>query len=75
MQFSKQRMEIPSLPDGETGKTCLMKALLNLKDGANPTIPLLLKIDQETKNPRPLINVACKDSFYKGKDLGVGRQH
>nr|XP_028564081.1 transient receptor potential cation channel subfamily V member 2-like [Podarcis muralis] len=52
--------------DGETGKTCLMKALLNLKDGANPTIPLLLKIDQETKNPRPLINVACKDSFYKG---------
>ncbi|XP_033028486.1 transient receptor potential cation channel subfamily V member 2-like [Lacerta agilis] len=52
--------------DGETGKTCLMKALLNLKDGANPTIPLLLKIDKETKNPRPLINVACKDSFYKG---------
>nr|XP_034995206.1 transient receptor potential cation channel subfamily V member 2-like isoform X1 [Zootoca vivipara]XP_034995207.1 transient receptor potential cation channel subfamily V member 2-like isoform X1 [Zootoca vivipara]XP_034995209.1 transient receptor potential cation channel subfamily V member 2-like isoform X1 [Zootoca vivipara] len=52
--------------DGETGKTCLMKALLNLKDGANPTIPLLLKIDKETKNPRPLINVACKDIFYKG---------
>ncbi|XP_042298288.1 transient receptor potential cation channel subfamily V member 2-like [Sceloporus undulatus] len=52
--------------DGRTGKTCLMKALLNLKDGANPTIPLLLKIDKETENPRPLINTACSDSYYKG---------
>ncbi|KAM3854893.1 LOW QUALITY PROTEIN: transient receptor potential cation channel subfamily V member 2-like [Vipera latastei] len=52
--------------DGKTGKTCLMKALLNLKDGQNPTIPLLLKIDKETQNPRPLINTACTDSHYKG---------
>ncbi|XP_060612825.2 transient receptor potential cation channel subfamily V member 2 [Anolis sagrei] len=52
--------------DGKTGKTCLMKALLNLKDGDNPTIPLLLKIDREMQNPRPLINTACTDSYYKG---------
>ncbi|XP_063147159.1 transient receptor potential cation channel subfamily V member 2-like [Candoia aspera] len=52
--------------DGKTGKTCLMKALLNLKDGKNPTIPLLLKIDKETKNPQPLINTACSSNCYNG---------
>ncbi|XP_062816424.1 transient receptor potential cation channel subfamily V member 2 isoform X1 [Anolis carolinensis] len=52
--------------DGKTGKTCLMKALLNLRNGDNPTIPLLLKIDREMQNPRPLINTACTDNYYKG---------
>ncbi|KAJ7308797.1 hypothetical protein JRQ81_008063 [Phrynocephalus forsythii] len=52
--------------DGKTGKTCLMKALLNLKDGTNPTLPVLLDIDKATQNPRPLVNAACKDSYYKG---------
>ncbi|KAM6465031.1 transient receptor potential cation channel subfamily V member 2 isoform 1-T1 [Liasis olivaceus] len=52
--------------DGKTGKTCLMKALLHLKDGKNPTIPLLLKIDEETENPKPLINTACCDDCYRG---------
>ncbi|XP_026549494.1 transient receptor potential cation channel subfamily V member 2-like, partial [Notechis scutatus] len=51
--------------DGKTGKTCLMKALLNLKDGKNPTIPALLRIDEETENPNPLVNTACTDSYYK----------
>uniref|UniRef100_A0A8C5SUU1 Ion transport domain-containing protein n=1 Tax=Laticauda laticaudata TaxID=8630 RepID=A0A8C5SUU1_LATLA len=40
--------------DGKTGKTCLMKALLNLKDGQNPTIPVLLRIDEETRT-QPLV--------------------
>ncbi|XP_054857617.1 transient receptor potential cation channel subfamily V member 2 [Eublepharis macularius] len=52
--------------DGKTGKTCLMKALLNLKDGMNPTISLLLKIDKESGNPNPLVNVACTGSYYQG---------
>ncbi|XP_061461106.1 transient receptor potential cation channel subfamily V member 2-like isoform X2 [Rhineura floridana] len=52
--------------DGKTHKTCLMKALLNLKGGANPTIPLLLKVDKETENSSPLINAACSDSYYEG---------
>uniref|UniRef100_A0A8C6VDQ2 Ion transport domain-containing protein n=1 Tax=Naja naja TaxID=35670 RepID=A0A8C6VDQ2_NAJNA len=53
--------------DGETDKTCLMKALLSLKDGKNPTIPVLLRIDKETENPEPLVNIACTDSYYKGQ--------
>lgn len=56
------------LPDAKTGKTCLMKALLNLKNGKNDTIPVLLEIDQKTQNPRPLVNVSCSDCFYRGKD-------
>lgn len=57
------------LLDAKTGKTCLMKALLNLKNGKNDTIPLLLEIDQKTQNPRPLVNVACSDCYYRGKVL------
>ncbi|XP_032072033.1 transient receptor potential cation channel subfamily V member 2-like [Thamnophis elegans] len=53
--------------DGKKGKTCLMKALLHLKDGQNPTIPLLLEIDKETENPRSLVNTACTDSYYEGQ--------
>ncbi|XP_077167971.1 transient receptor potential cation channel subfamily V member 2 [Paroedura picta] len=52
--------------DGKTGKTCLMKGLLNLKDGTNPTIAELLKIDKESGNPTPLVNVACTSSYYQG---------
>ncbi|KAJ6657253.1 hypothetical protein lerEdw1_002620 [Lerista edwardsae] len=51
----------------EKGKTCLMKALLNLKGGTNPTIPELLKIDKETENTPPLVNKACEDSYYQGR--------
>ncbi|NXF99557.1 TRPV2 protein, partial [Sakesphorus luctuosus] len=53
--------------DAKTGKTCLMKALLNLKNGRNDTIPLLLEIDQKTQNPRPLVNVSCSDCYYRGQ--------
>lgn len=55
------------LLDANTGKTCLMKALLNLRNGKNDTIPRLLEIDQNTHNPRPLVNVACSDCYYRGK--------
>uniref|UniRef100_A0A8D2LD70 Transient receptor potential cation channel subfamily V member 2 n=1 Tax=Varanus komodoensis TaxID=61221 RepID=A0A8D2LD70_VARKO len=52
-------------PDGITGKTCLMKAVLNPKDGLNPTIPLLLEIDKRTGNSPALIRAECK-GYYKG---------
>lgn len=45
-----------------------MKALLNLKNGRNDTIPVLLEIDQKTQNPRPLVNVSCSDCFYRGEE-------
>uniref|UniRef100_A0A8C3SAM2 Transient receptor potential cation channel subfamily V member 2 n=1 Tax=Chelydra serpentina TaxID=8475 RepID=A0A8C3SAM2_CHESE len=61
-----------------TGKTCLMKALLNLKDGTNATIPLLLEIDQKTETPRPLVNAACTNSYYAGQTalhIAIEKRH
>uniref|UniRef100_A0A5F8G3F6 Transient receptor potential cation channel subfamily V member 2 n=1 Tax=Monodelphis domestica TaxID=13616 RepID=A0A5F8G3F6_MONDO len=52
--------------EASTGKTCLMKAVLNLKDGMNGCILPLLQIDHATRNPQPLINAVCIGEYYKG---------
>uniref|UniRef100_A0A7N9D0P9 Transient receptor potential cation channel subfamily V member 2 n=1 Tax=Macaca fascicularis TaxID=9541 RepID=A0A7N9D0P9_MACFA len=52
--------------EGSTGKTCLMKAVLNLKDGVNACILLLLQIDRDSGNPQPLVNAQCTDDYYRG---------
>ncbi|XP_072496161.1 transient receptor potential cation channel subfamily V member 2 [Notamacropus eugenii] len=52
--------------DASTGKTCLMKAVLNLRDGMNECILPLLQIDQATRNPQPLIKAVCTGDYYKG---------
>ncbi|XP_068833853.1 transient receptor potential cation channel subfamily V member 2 [Capricornis sumatraensis] len=52
--------------EGSTGKTCLMKAVLNLRDGANACIEPLLQIDRASGNPQPLVNAQCLDEYYRG---------
>ncbi|XP_045679983.1 transient receptor potential cation channel subfamily V member 2 [Phyllostomus hastatus] len=52
--------------EGSTGKTCLMKAVLNLRDGTNACILPLLQIDRDSGNPTPLVNAQCKDEYYRG---------
>ncbi|XP_011287130.2 transient receptor potential cation channel subfamily V member 2 [Felis catus] len=52
--------------EGSTGKTCLMKAVLNLRDGANACILPLLQIDRDSGNPQPLVNAQCTDEYYRG---------
>uniref|UniRef100_A0A8C8ZLK5 Transient receptor potential cation channel subfamily V member 2 n=1 Tax=Prolemur simus TaxID=1328070 RepID=A0A8C8ZLK5_PROSS len=52
--------------EGSTGKTCLMKAVLNLQDGVNACILRLLQIDRDSGNPRPLVNAQCTDEYYRG---------
>uniref|UniRef100_A0A8D1IGR6 Ion transport domain-containing protein n=1 Tax=Sus scrofa TaxID=9823 RepID=A0A8D1IGR6_PIG len=52
--------------EGSTGKTCLMKAVLNLRDGANACIQPLLQIDRDSGNPQPLVNAQCTDAYYRG---------
>ncbi|KAL7986886.1 hypothetical protein Chor_005805 [Crotalus horridus] len=44
------------------------------RDGMNPTIPLLLKIDKETDRRVPLINTACSDSHYKAAKARLTEQ-
>ncbi|XP_078404370.1 transient receptor potential cation channel subfamily V member 1-like [Cetorhinus maximus] len=53
--------------DPETGKTVLLKALLNLNNQRNDTIPLLLDIAEKTDNLNQFINAAYSDSYYKGQ--------
>ncbi|KAM9210731.1 transient receptor potential cation channel subfamily V member 2 isoform 2-T3 [Dugong dugon] len=52
--------------EGSTGKTCLMKAMLNLREGTNACILPLLQIDRDSGNPQPLVNAQCRDEYYRG---------
>uniref|UniRef100_A0A670KJ30 Transient receptor potential cation channel subfamily V member 1 n=1 Tax=Podarcis muralis TaxID=64176 RepID=A0A670KJ30_PODMU len=51
----------------DTGKTCLLKAMLNLHNGRNDTIPLLLEIAEKTDNLKEFVNAEYTDSYYKGQ--------
>lgn len=59
-----------------TGKTCLLKALLNLYGGRNDTIPLLLDIAEQTENLYEFVNTPFRDLYYRGKEKthGTGRR-
>ncbi|XP_051552565.1 transient receptor potential cation channel subfamily V member 1 isoform X2 [Myxocyprinus asiaticus] len=49
------------------GKTALLKALLNLKNGENDTIEYLLDIAEKINDLQKFINAAYTDSYYKGQ--------
>ncbi|KAG8122586.1 hypothetical protein E2320_018067 [Naja naja] len=51
----------------DTGKTCLLKAMLNLHNGRNDTIPFLLEIAEKTENLLEFVNAGYTDSYYKGE--------
>lgn len=62
-----------SPPEPSTGKTCLPKALLNLSNGRNDTIPVLLDIAERTGNMREFINSPFRDIYYRGGAPRRGR--
>uniref|UniRef100_A0A8C5QVN5 Transient receptor potential cation channel subfamily V member 2 n=1 Tax=Leptobrachium leishanense TaxID=445787 RepID=A0A8C5QVN5_9ANUR len=53
--------------DPETGKTCLLKAMWNLEDGKNDTIPILLKAAEKTNHLEDLVNAAYTNNYYHGQ--------
>ncbi|XP_004412179.1 PREDICTED: transient receptor potential cation channel subfamily V member 1 isoform X2 [Odobenus rosmarus divergens] len=67
LQRSKKHLMDSEFKDPETGKTCLLKAMLNLHDGQNDTIPLLLEIARQTDSLKELVNASYTDSYYKGQ--------
>ncbi|PNI37476.1 TRPV1 isoform 8 [Pan troglodytes] len=67
LQKSKKHLTDNEFKDPETGKTCLLKAMLNLHDGQNNTIPLLLEIARQTDSLKEFVNASYTDSYYKGQ--------
>ncbi|MGH0161478.1 UNVERIFIED_CONTAM: hypothetical protein FKN15_041337 [Acipenser sinensis] len=53
--------------DRSNGKTCLLKALLNLKNGENDTIKVLLDIAEKTDDLPKLVNAVYTDCYFKGE--------
>lgn len=52
--------------DETNGKTALLKALLNLKNGKNDTIDVFLNVAEKIGDLEELINASYRDPFYKG---------
>ncbi|XP_068122492.1 transient receptor potential cation channel subfamily V member 1 [Hyperolius riggenbachi] len=64
---SQKRLTNEEFREPETGKTCLLKAILNLSHGKNNTIQLLLDIAEKTDNLKEFINAAYRDTYYRGQ--------
>nr|XP_043873285.1 transient receptor potential cation channel subfamily V member 1-like [Solea senegalensis] len=64
---NNKRLTSSEFTDDVTGKTVLLKALLNLKDGRNDTIDVFLDIAEKTGDLKNLINASYKDVCYKGQ--------
>uniref|UniRef100_A0A8C2G9K8 Transient receptor potential cation channel, subfamily V, member 4 n=1 Tax=Cyprinus carpio TaxID=7962 RepID=A0A8C2G9K8_CYPCA len=63
----EKRLIDEEFKEPSTGKTCLPKALLNLHNGHNDTIPVLLDIAEQTGNLREFINTPFRDVYYRGQ--------
>ncbi|XP_063061485.1 transient receptor potential cation channel subfamily V member 1-like [Engraulis encrasicolus] len=67
LQRTSRKLTDLNFRDPTNGKTVLLKALLNLRNGQNNTVELLLGIAEETGDLKTLVNAAYIDSFYKGQ--------
>ncbi|XP_023579078.1 transient receptor potential cation channel subfamily V member 1 [Octodon degus] len=67
LRKSKKRLTDTEFKDPETGKTCLLKAMLNLHNGQNDTISLLLDIARQTDSLKEFVNASYTDSYYRGQ--------
>ncbi|XP_008274759.1 transient receptor potential cation channel subfamily V member 1-like [Stegastes partitus] len=67
LQDNKKQLTSPEFTDKTNGKTALLKALLNLKNGKNDTIDVLLDIAEKTGDLENLVNASYTDDFYKGQ--------
>ncbi|XP_017307076.1 transient receptor potential cation channel subfamily V member 4 isoform X1 [Ictalurus punctatus] len=67
LQSRNKRLTDEEFREPSTGKTCLLKALLNLYGGKNDTIPLLLDIAEQTGNLHEFVNTPFRDLYYRGQ--------
>ncbi|KAI4814916.1 hypothetical protein KUCAC02_005092 [Chaenocephalus aceratus] len=67
LRVHDKKLTSPEFTDETNGKTALLKALLNLKDGRNDTVEVLLDIAEKTSDLENLINASYKDPCYNGQ--------
>ncbi|XP_054455866.1 transient receptor potential cation channel subfamily V member 1-like [Anoplopoma fimbria] len=67
LRVNEKQLTSPEFTDETNGKTALLKALLNLKDGKNDTVEVLLDLAEKTGDLENIINASYKDPFYKGQ--------
>ncbi|KAG7480881.1 hypothetical protein MATL_G00060900 [Megalops atlanticus] len=67
LESHEKRLTDEEFKEPSTGKTCLPKALLNLQNGRNNTIPMLVEIAERTGNLREFINTPFRDVYYRGQ--------
>ncbi|GAA6223568.1 transient receptor potential cation channel subfamily V member 1-like [Lates japonicus] len=67
LRVNDKRLTSPEFTDETNGKTALLKALLNLKDGKNDTIEYLLDVAEKTGDFENFINASYKDLYYRGQ--------
>lgn len=67
LQTQEKRLTDEDFKEPSTGKTCLPKALLNLYNRQNDTIPLLVDIAEKTGSLREFINTPFRDVYYRGQ--------
>ncbi|XP_049895882.1 transient receptor potential cation channel subfamily V member 1-like [Epinephelus moara] len=67
LRVTKKKLTSPEFTDETNGKTALLKALMNLKDGKNDTIEVLLDIAEKTGDLENFINASYQDPCYNGQ--------
>ncbi|XP_022521499.2 transient receptor potential cation channel subfamily V member 1 [Astyanax mexicanus] len=65
--LSKTNKKLTDTEYRHNGKTALLKALLNLRNGENDTVEHLLKIPEKEEDLKELVNAPYTDCFYKGQ--------
>ncbi|KAM4044071.1 transient receptor potential cation channel subfamily V member 1-like isoform 1-T5 [Anomaloglossus baeobatrachus] len=67
LQRTLKKLTNDEFIDPDTGKTCLLKAMWNLRNRKNDTIPILLKAAENTDNLEKLVNAPYTDDYYRGQ--------
>ncbi|OCT93984.1 transient receptor potential cation channel subfamily V member 1 [Xenopus laevis] len=62
-----KRLTNTEFKDPDTGKTCLLKAMWNLKDGMNDTIPILLEAAEKGGYQKEFVDAAYTNDYYRGQ--------
>uniref|UniRef100_A0A8C5CI32 Ion transport domain-containing protein n=1 Tax=Gadus morhua TaxID=8049 RepID=A0A8C5CI32_GADMO len=67
LQLHHLKLTSPEYIDEGNGKTALLKALLNLNDGKNDTIQVLLDTSEKSGDLKEFVNAAYNDEHFKGQ--------